>query len=293
VSEALELSKELVARRQRLLGPHHPETFVARNNQAVWTATLGQYGEAARLFKALLEDQRLVRSLRHHDVLQVRANLATYTGAADPDAARRQYRDLVPDYRRAFGDEHPYTLTAMINEAVWTARSGEHARALTLLRQMSGLCQTILGATNPLTLVVRRELAMMDGTPVVLPELRQILEQQMEFLPSDHQSVLETEDAIATITAQVDPSVGAMALKTVAVKYQKRYGMDHPSVLACLAQYAYAVNRAGNTAAAVDQLRDLLPHMERVFGKDDQHTILAREKLSRLSIASVRRASST
>jgi hypothetical protein len=54
----------------------------------------------------------------HRDTLDVRADLAFWTGeAGDAGAARDQYAALLPVFERVLGPEHPETLTARGNLA--------------------------------------------------------------------------------------------------------------------------------------------------------------------------------
>ena len=73
---ALRLSRELLPDLERVLGPDHPSTLTARNNNAAWTGFCGDAAEALRLSRELLPDLERVLGPDHPSTLTARKNNA-------------------------------------------------------------------------------------------------------------------------------------------------------------------------------------------------------------------------
>ena len=98
---------------ERVLGPEHPDTLVARRDLARWTGEAGDPAAARDQSAALLPVIERISGAEHPDTLVVRSNLAYWTGeAGDPAAARDQAAALLPVRERIFGAEHQITLAA-------------------------------------------------------------------------------------------------------------------------------------------------------------------------------------
>ncbi len=67
---------------ERVLGPEHPETLIARANLADWTGEAGDAAGARDLFAALLPMRERVLGREHPDTQSARANLAHWTKKA-------------------------------------------------------------------------------------------------------------------------------------------------------------------------------------------------------------------
>ena len=79
-AEALRLAKELLPDRERVLGPHHPDTLTTRYNIAAFTAECGDTAEALRLYAAVLSDQERVFGPDHPRTISTRNSIASLTG---------------------------------------------------------------------------------------------------------------------------------------------------------------------------------------------------------------------
>jgi hypothetical protein len=100
----------------------------------------------------------------HPSTLNVRANLAHWTGAAgDAAGARDQYAELLPIYERVLGPEHPSTLNVRANLAHWTGEAGDAAGARDQYAELLPIYERVLGPEHPSTLTTRANLAHWTG----------------------------------------------------------------------------------------------------------------------------------
>jgi hypothetical protein len=121
---AREFYQTLLEERDRMLGPEHPGTLLARANLAHWTGRAGDAAGARDQSATLLTICERVLGPEHPDSLATRANLAHWTGqAGDAAGARDQSATLLTIYERVLGPEHPDSLSIRGILAYWTTEA--------------------------------------------------------------------------------------------------------------------------------------------------------------------------
>ena len=107
----LDRMRRVLADRERVLGPDHPDTLTSRGNHAYQTGEAGDHAAARDLLAALIADRERVLGPDHPNTLTSRHNHAYQTGeAGDHAAARDLYTALIADRERILGPDHPDTL---------------------------------------------------------------------------------------------------------------------------------------------------------------------------------------
>jgi Tetratricopeptide repeat len=241
---ARDLYRRIVDARQRVLGPEHPNTLVARGNLAFWTGAAGDPAAARDQYAALLPVEERVLGPEHPDTLVTRSNLARWvTEAGEPAAARDQYAALLPVLERVLGPEHPNTLVARGSLAFWTGTAGEPTAARDQYSALLPVLKRVLGPEHPETVVARGSLAFWTGEAGEPAAAR---DQYSAMLP-----VLE-----------------------------RILGPEHPDTLIARSNLALTTGRAGDPAAARDQYSALLPVFERILGPEHPDTLDARKSLA-------------
>ncbi|KAF2844157.1 hypothetical protein T440DRAFT_410758, partial [Plenodomus tracheiphilus IPT5] len=76
LEEAALMQKEVLVKRQQILGEDHPDTGSAMNNLAVTLGDQGQLDEAAKMKKEVLEKMTRVLGEEHPDTKVAAQNLA-------------------------------------------------------------------------------------------------------------------------------------------------------------------------------------------------------------------------
>ncbi|MFF2085726.1 tetratricopeptide repeat protein [Nocardia sp. NPDC058176] len=116
------------------------------DNLARWTALLPEIAPTA-----------------HSEVLTTRNNIASWLGeTGEPTAALAAFRQLLPDYERILGPDHPATLATRHNIAGWLGETGEPTAALAAFRQLLTDYERILGPDHPNTLTTRQWIAHLE-----------------------------------------------------------------------------------------------------------------------------------
>ena len=115
---AVALHQQVLADRERVLGPDDPDTLAARNNLAVAYQTAGRIDEAIALHEQALADRERVLGPDHPATLNSRSNLAVaYQAAGRIDAAIALHQQVLADRERVLGPDHPDTDSSRNNLA--------------------------------------------------------------------------------------------------------------------------------------------------------------------------------
>ena len=150
--------------------------------------------------------------------------------------ALRLSRELLADWTRVLGADHPETLTTRGNIAAFTGETGEAREALRLFLELLPDLTRVLGADYPETLRTRGHIAARTAET---GEAREALRLFRELLP-DRTRVL---------------------------------GADHPETLRTRGNIAARTGETGEAHEALRLFRDLLPDQTRVLGADHPDTI--------------------
>ena len=152
-AQAIMIGERLVAARERVLGPDHPDTLASRNNLANAYRAAGRLDEAISLHEQILADRERVLGPDHPDTLASRNNLANaYRAAGRLDEAISLHEQTLADRERVLGPDHPDTLTSRNNLAAAYQAAGRLDEAITLHEQNLADRERVLGPDHPETL---------------------------------------------------------------------------------------------------------------------------------------------
>ncbi|HVT61642.1 MAG TPA: tetratricopeptide repeat protein [Thermoanaerobaculia bacterium] len=184
---ARRLEQEVLAARQRLLGPEHPDTLIAMNNLAETLRAQGEYPAARELEEQLLNVGRRVWGLEKPNTLTAEANLAETLRQqgqpADLARARELQQHVVAVGPRVWGPEHPQTLKQMGNLAAIMLAQKDLSAARKLQEQVVEVGTRVWGQEHPDTLEAMGNLASIlrqQGDQKDLPRARELQERVFE-----------------------------------------------------------------------------------------------------------------
>ena len=130
---AVRIGERLLADRQRVFGPNHPDTLTARNNLATAYRAAGRIDEAITLHEQTLTAYERVLGPDHLDTLASRNNLANaYRVAGRTGEAITLHEQALAARERVLGPDHPDTLAARNNLAIAYRVAGRTGEAITL-----------------------------------------------------------------------------------------------------------------------------------------------------------------
>ena len=240
--------------------------------------------EAWPVFAVLLPHARPVLDLTSDGMQRI----ARYLGYSGSYPAARDLYQLIADAHTdsdAYGPEHPRTLTARHNVAVWTGAAGDAAGACDQLAALLPIRERIRGPEHPDTLITRRELAHWTGeagdAAGARDQVTALLPISERVMGPEHPDTLITRGNLAAWTGQAGDAAGARDQLAALLPIRERVmGPEHPDTLTTRASLAAWTGQAGDAAGARDQLAALLPIRERVRGPEHPDTLTTRASLA-------------
>ena len=124
-AEAAAMQQPVVAWRERHSGPDHPDTLVARYNQATYLLALGHATQVAQIAEDVVARQRRVLGARHVELAgSLRLLARALDEAGRSEEARASIAEALAIHRESFGPSHLQVALDLANQAAIDARSG-------------------------------------------------------------------------------------------------------------------------------------------------------------------------
>ena len=191
-------------------------------------------------------------------------------------AAVTYFRNLTDTTRTGLGLDHPDTLTARGDLALWQGRAGDAPGAVSALTELLADQGRVLGLGHIDTLATRHRLADWRGeagdAAGAVTAYAELLGVYELALGSDHLGSLETRRAIAFWRGEAGDAAGAVTAYTELLTDRTRVlGPDHPHTLETRHAIAHWQGEAGDATGAVTAYTELLTDRTRVLGPDHPH----------------------
>ena len=228
---------------------HKPEEWAEVQHMiANLTFDQGQYPEAEKMLRKVIEVRTHVLGSEHPDTLRSRNSLAyaLWKGGKYTEA-ETDFRELIKREEKVLGPEHPDTLFSRHGLAITLDLEGKYAEAEA---QFSGLIKTeerVMEAEHPQTLRSRMELA------ITLYEQGKYQEAEVQFA-----ALTKTEEKVL--------------------------GAEHPETLRSRSNLAVTLYEQGKYQEAEAEHRSLLKLREKVLGPEHPDTLLNRNNLALMLI---------
>ena len=285
-ARAIQVGEALLADRERVLGPDHPDTLTSRNNLGEAYRMAGRAAEAIPLHERALADQARISGPDDPDTLTCRNNLANaYQEAGRAAEAIPLYAWALAGRERVLGPDHPDTLGSRNNLALAYQEAGGAAEAIPLLERALAGRERLLGPDHPDTLQSRNNLAIAyqeagrAGEAIAL--LERTLADQARVLGPDHPGTLNSRNSLAGAYRAAGRADEAIPLleRTLASR-ERVLGPDHPGTLNSRNNLAVAYQEAGRADEAIPLLERTLADRERLLGPDHPSTLTSRNNLA-------------
>ncbi|WUH89459.1 tetratricopeptide repeat protein [Streptomyces sp. NBC_00433] len=200
-------------------------------------------------------------------------------------AAVTYFRNLADSTLTGLGPEHPDTLTARGDLALWQGRAGDAAGAVSAFTELLADQGRVLGHGHIDTLTTRHRLADWRGeagdAAGAVSAYAELLDVYERVLGPDHPGSLETRRTIAYWQGEAGDATGAVAAYAELLTDRTRVlGPDHPHTLETRHAIAHWQGKAGDPAGAVTAYAELLADRERVLGPDHPHTLETRHAIA-------------
>jgi serine/threonine protein kinase len=149
-ADALQLRKEILAARKRMLPADHPDIFNSMNNLANSYFFLDRHADAVKLYEDALAVEKRVLPPDHPDMLNTMNNLGnSYYSLQRYAEALKLREETLAARKRVLPPNHPLTLTSMANLARSYARVNRQGEALKLREETLAARKRVLPTDHP------------------------------------------------------------------------------------------------------------------------------------------------
>jgi hypothetical protein len=232
----------------------------------------------------LLSHARAVLSLTSAGLWRI----VQYLGHSGSYSAARDLSQLIAAARvadDAYGPEHPATLIARHEIALWAGQAGDVGGARDQLAALVPVSERILGPDHTDTLDARHYLARWTGEAGDAAGARDqfavLLRVRERVQGPEHPDTLATRHEIARWTGEAGDAAGARDQFAALLPVRERVqGREHPETLATRHNLARLTGQAGDATGARDQFATLLPVRERLLGREHPETLTTRHDLA-------------
>ena len=248
---ALEEYRQVLALREKVLGPEHPDTASTYNNIAIVCNRLGEYGTALEWSQKALAIQESTLGTEHLDTAE------TYNTIADTYTYQGQYAEALEWCEKALsvrgkvlGEDHPDTATTYNNIASVYDNQGEYAKALEWYQKALTLREKVLGEDHPDTAATYNNIASVYDNQGEYEKALEWFQKDLaiseKVLGKKHPDTASTYNNIAVVYANQKNYTTALEW------YQKAYrilpktlGKGHPYVKTLLDSMKAAYEETG------------------------------------------------
>ena len=195
------------------------------------------------------------------------------------------YEQVLAEYERVLGADHPDTLTVRNNLAGAYKSAGRLAEAVELFERVLADRVRVLGPDHPDTLAARNNLAgayySVGRFGEAIELFERVLAERERVLGSDHPDTLTTRNNLAGAYYFAGRFGEAIELLgRVLAERERVLGPDHPDTLTTRNNLAFAYHSAGRFDEAIELYERVLADQERVLGPDHPDTLTVRNNLA-------------
>jgi tetratricopeptide (TPR) repeat protein len=284
-NEAEILEREVLAKRQRVLGLEHPDTIDASASLASTLLHQGKWKEAEVLHREVLARSQRVLGPEHPDTIHASADLAsTLQHQGKWSEAEVLERDVLAMRQRILGLEHPYTIRASNNLACSLREQGKWSEAEVMGREVLSMRQRILGPEHPHTILASGNLAciLRDQGKWSEAEVlqREALSMRQRFLGPEHpDTILASTNLASTLGDQEKWSEAEVLEREVLVMRRRILGLEHPHTIQSHHNLACTLWGAGQKEESLSLSLQATQLAEKVIGPSHPSAIKYRRRL--------------
>jgi tetratricopeptide (TPR) repeat protein len=246
----------------------------------------GQYPEAEKMLRNVIEVRTHVLGSEHPDTLRSRNSLAhaLWKGGKYTEA-ETDFRELIKREEKVLGPEHPDTLFSRHGLAITLDLRGKYAEAEA---QFSALIKTeerVLGPEHPQTLRSRMEMAItlyeQGKSPEAEVQFRVLTKAEEKVLGAEHPETLRSRSNLAVTLYEQGKYEEAEAEHRSLLKLREKVlGPEHPDTLLNRNNLALMLINQGKYPEAEAQFSTLIKTEEKILGAQHPATLQGRNGLA-------------
>ena len=218
--QAEELFGDVLARRERVLGPTHPLTLDSIDDLAAIFEAKGDFIQSQHHYESAANGLTATLGGDHPQTLACRLRLARMLqrGPEQYDEAEGIFRDVLARFQNTLGEMHPRTLDVIDDLGSLFALRGDYGRSQHHYEDAAEGLAVTLGIDHPQTLACRWRLAHMllhhAGHPDKAEAIfRDVLERQDRALGPTNPHTKRTFESLAALLSETDRQTESLALR--------------------------------------------------------------------------------
>jgi len=251
-AEARKVLEHVLAIRQKVLGPDHPDTAKSLDDLAKLIYALGEYETARPLFERALAIRERVLGPDHPATAKSLNNLAELLRTlSEYETARPLFERALAIIENVLGLDHPLTAASLNNLANVLAALGEYEAARPLYERALLIRENVLGPDHPDTAMSLNNLALLLKTEAARPLYERALAINEKVLGPDHPLTANSLNNLARQLKSAGEYEAARPLyeRALAIR-EKVLGPDHPDTALSLNNLAGLLDTLGECEAA-------------------------------------------
>ena len=284
--EAKRIIENVLAIREEVLGPNHPDTATSLNNLALLLKAIGDYEAARPFFNRALAICEEVLGPEHPDTAIGLNNMAELLAIlGDYEAARPLFERALSICEKVLGPNHPDTGASLNNLALLLDKIGDYEIARPLFERALSICEKVLGPDHPDTATDLNNLASLlenlGDYKAALPLFERSLSICEKVLGPDHPNTARALNNLAALLETLGDYETARSLfERSLVIWEKFLGPDHPDTASGLNNFAILLKEIGDYETARPLFERALAICEKVLGPDHPDTALGLNNLA-------------
>jgi CHAT domain-containing protein/Tfp pilus assembly protein PilF len=293
-AEAIPLAQQLLAIREKVLGPDHPDVVVALNVLGWLYGNQGRYTEAEPLYKRALAINEKALGPDHPAVAESLNNLAAlYYGQGRIAEVEPLYKRALAIQEKVLGPDDPEVARALSKLAdLYYQAQSRYTEAEPLLKRALAIEEKARGPDHPDVGAVLNDLAglyyLQARAADAEPLYKRALAIVEKALGPDHPDVAQVLNNLAGLYEAQGRYADAEPLvkRSLAIK-EKAFGSDHSlvaqsNVAQSLNNLAVLYDKQGRYAEAEPLYKRALAVNEKALGPDHPDVVVALENLAAL-----------
>jgi tetratricopeptide (TPR) repeat protein len=246
----------------------------------------GQYPEAEKMLRNVIEVRTHVLGSEHPDTLRSRNSLAhaLWKGGKYTEA-ETDFRELIKREEKVIGPEHPDTLFSRHGLAITLDLRGKYAEAEAQFRALIKTEERVLGPEHPQTLRSRMEMAItlyeQGKSPEAEVQFRALTKAEEKVLGAEHPETLRSRSNLAVTLYEQGKYEEAEAEHRSLLKLRERVlGPEHPDTLLNRNNLALMLINQRKYPEAEAQFSTLIKAEEKILGAQHPATLQSRNGLA-------------
>ena len=286
-TEAEPILRECLTYSRRLLGPRHPDTFMALNDLAnLLLGGPGKTAEAAALLTEAVDGFKEVLGPDHQTTLSAMGNLAAALNQQGKRAELEPVlKDVIAGLSKRLGPDHPDVLITQNNLAVVLWEQQKFAESAELHRKVLETRRRVLGEDHPLTLASMSQLGLAlvgaEDLTAAEPLLTEALNRTRRALGNDHPDTLAAIGALGSLYRAKGDYEPLKELLSGQLDTRRRLlGDNHPSTLTSIHNLGNVLKELRQLEQAEALFEEGLARRRAVLGDAHPHTLMSIDALA-------------